>query len=108
MEIDLEVLIFSISLIIAIICLIVGLSRGISAANTLGGGVLSMVMIWLIFISLLLVGYFIIYFFGLPDDIENLKIVANIFLLFIPICLLRIIWGFADYVSTLKKMVNEE
>ncbi len=108
MSIDYEVLIFSISLIIAIICLAIGLIRGLNAAQTLGGGVLSMVMMWLVLISLLLVGYFILYFSGLPNDIENLKLVANIFLLLIPICVLRIIWGFADYVATLKKMVEED
>ena len=105
---DFEVIIFTISLIIAVICLVIGLIRGLKAAQTLGGGVLSMVMIWLIFISLLLVGYFMLYFSGLPEDDENLKLVANIFLLLIPFCVLRIIWGFADYVATLKKMVEED
>ena len=57
MEIDIEVLIFSISLVIAVICLILGLIRGLNAANTLGGGVLSMVMTWLIFISILYFNY---------------------------------------------------
>lgn len=108
MNIDFEVLIFSISLIIALICLILGLVRGLKAAQTLGGGVLSMVMMWLIFISLLLVGYYSLYFSILPLDNENLRLVANIFLLLIAFCVLRIIWGFADYVATLKKMVEED
>ena len=108
MSIDYEVLIFSISLIIALICLILGLVRGLKAAQTLGGGVLSMVMMWLVFISLLLVGYYSLYFSILPLDNENLRLVANIFLLLIAFSVLRIIWGFADYVATLKKMVEED
>ena len=108
MDIDVEALILSISLIISVICLIVGLIRGLKAAQTLGGGVLTMVMTWLIFIALLMAGYALLYFIGITQDEKMLKTAANIFLLFVPICLLRITWGFADYVTILKKMSDDD
>jgi len=108
MIIDIEALILSFSLIISIIAVVIGLIRGLKAANTLGGGLLSMVMIWIIFIALFVAGYTLIYFTGISQDNELLKIAANTFLLLIPICLLRIIWGFADYVYSLQKMIEGE
>jgi hypothetical protein len=108
MDIDIEALILSISLIISIIALVVGLVRGLKAAHILGGGLLSMVMIWIIFIAILTAMYTFIYFTGISQDNEMLKIASNLFLLLIPICLLRIIWGFADYVSSLQKMIEED
>ena len=108
MEIDIEALILSLSLIIAIIALVVGLVRGLKAANTLGGGLLSMVMTWIIFIAIFTAVYSFLYFIGITQENSDLKMVANIFLVIIPICLLRIIWGFADYVASLQKMIEED
>ncbi len=99
-----EILIFSVSLAASIICMIVGVVRGLISAKVLGGGVMTMVMTWLIFIAILMVAYNLIYFLGLDSDVDQLKIVANIILLLVPICALRIIWGFADYVKELKKL----
>lgn len=108
MEVNqLELIIFSISLSLSFICVVVGLVRGMFSAKILGGGVMTMVMTWLIFISILLLAYNILYFSGLPGESQELKYVANIFLLLIPICLLRIIWGFADYVNELIKLSKD-
>ena len=104
---ELELIIFCISLSLSFIVLVVGLVRGLWAAKTLGGGVMTMVMTWLIFIAILLVAYNVIYFTGLPSEIVQLKYVANIFLLLIPICVFRIIWGFADYVKKLVELSKE-
>jgi hypothetical protein len=82
----------------------VGLVRGLYSAKILGGGVMSMVMTWLIFIAILILAYNILYFSGLPAKVTELKYLANVFILLVPICLLRIIWGFADYVKELQKM----
>ena len=101
---QLEVIIFCISISLALITVIVGMARGLTAAKTLGGGVMSMVVTWVIFIAILILAYNIIYFSGLPSEHEGLKYIANIFILLIPICLLRIIWGFADYVKELQKL----
>ena len=102
-----ELLIFSVSLSASFICMIVGLVRGLISAKVLGGGVMTMVMTWLIFIAILMVAYNLIYFLGLPAKVEQLKFVANIILLLVPICALRIIWGFADYVKELAKLSEE-
>jgi hypothetical protein len=104
---NLELIILCISLSLSFICVVVGLVRGLFSAKVLGGGVMTMVMTWLIFICILLVAYNVIYFLGLPDEIDELKHVANIFLLLIPICLLRIIWGFSDYVKELIKLSKD-
>ena len=101
---ELEVIIFSISMSIAIICVVVGLVRGLYSAKVLGGGIMSMVMTWLIFIAILILAYNTLYFSGLPSQVDELKFVANVFILLIPICVLRIIWGFADYVNELIKL----
>jgi hypothetical protein len=101
---DLELIIFCISISLAIICVIVGLVRGLQSAKILGGGVMSMVITWLIFIAILICAYNVLYFTGLPLETEEVKHVANIFILLVPICILRIIWGFADYVKELQKL----
>jgi hypothetical protein len=101
---DVELVIFSVSVSLSFICLIVGLARGLISARILGGGVMTMVMTWLIFISILMLAYNLIYFLGLPGRVEELKFVANIILLLVPISALRIIWGFADYVKELQKL----
>jgi len=101
---ELELIIFSVSMSLAIICVIIGLTRGLYSAKILEGGVMSMVMTWLIFIAILILAYNILYFSGLPSEVDELKHVANIFILLIPICVLRIIWGFADYVKRLQKL----
>jgi hypothetical protein len=101
---ELELIIFCISISLSIICVVVGLVRGLYSAKILGGGVMSMVMTWLIFIAILILAYNILYFSGLPSKVSELKFLANIFILLIPICLLRIIWGFADYVKELQKL----
>ena len=100
---ELELIIFCISISLAIICVVVGLVRGLKSAKILGGGVMSMVIIWLIFIAILICAYNILYFTGLPSEMEELKYVSNIFILLVPLCILRIIWGFADYVKELQK-----
>jgi hypothetical protein len=51
-----------------------------------------------------MMAYNLIYFLGLPGQAEELKHVANIILLLVPICAFRIIWGFADYVKELQKL----
>jgi hypothetical protein len=66
--------------------------------------VMTMVMTWLIFICILLLSYNLIYFLGLPGQVEELKYIANIILLLVPICALRIIWGFSEYVKELQKL----
>lgn len=104
---ELELLIFCVSFSLSFICVLIAIFRGLSASKTLGGGVMTMVMTWLIFICILLSAYNVLYFLGFPTDIVELKYVANIFLILIPICLLRIIWGFADYVKELEKMSKE-
>lgn len=101
---ELELIIFSISISLAIICVIVGLARGLISAKILGGGVMSMVVTWLIFIAILILAYNILYFSGLPSKVDEIKYMANIFILLVPICLLRIIWGVADYVQELVKL----
>lgn len=101
---QLEVIIFCISISLAFITVIVGMARGLTAAKILGGGVMSMVVTWVIFIAILILAYNIIYFSGLPSEHEGLKYIASIFILLVPICLLRIIWGFADYVKELQKL----
>ncbi len=101
---ELELIIFCVSISLSIICVIVGLARGLVSAKILGGGVMSMIMTWLIFIAILILVYNTIYFLGLPSKVEELKYVANVFILVIPIFLLRIIWGFADYVKELQKL----
>jgi len=105
---EVELLIFSISLSLAFICMVVGLVRGLRSAKVLGGGVMTMVMTWLIFISILMLAYNLIYFLGLPDEIVELKYVAVLLLLLVPIFTLRIIWGFADYVNELIKLSSDE
>jgi hypothetical protein len=106
MYIDFEALILSISLIIAVIALVVGLVRGIKAANTLGGGLLTMVMHWTIFIVILTAACGFVFFIDLTQDNQDLILIGYLSLLLIPICLLRIIWGFADYVTSLQKMIE--
>ncbi len=101
---ELELIIFCISISLAIICVVVGLARGLMSAKILGGGVMSMVMIWLIYIAILILAYNALYFSGLPSKMDEIKYVANIFILLVPICILRIIWGFADYVNELVKL----
>ncbi len=101
---EFELIIFSLSVALSFMIMIVGLVRGLNAAKTLGGGVMTMVMTWLIFICILMLAYNLIYFLGLPGQIEVLKYIANIILLLVPICALRIIWGFSDYVKELQKM----
>jgi hypothetical protein len=101
---ELELIIFCISISLAIICVVVGLARGVMSAKILGGGVMSMVMIWLIFIAILILAYNVLYFSGLPAKMDEIKYAANIFILLVPICILRIIWGFADYVNELVKL----
>lgn len=104
---QIELIIFSISFSIALMCMIVGLLRGLTSARTLGGGVMTMVMTWLIFIAILMLAYNLIYLFGLPSKSDILKLVAIIILLLVPICVIRIIWGFADYVNELKKLSQD-
>ena len=99
-----ELIIFCVSISLAIICVVVGLLRGLTSANILGGGVMSMVMTWLIFIAILILAYNIVYFSSIPLNIDELKYLANIFIFIIPIIILRIIWGFADYVKELQKL----
>ena len=104
---QLEVIIFCISISLALITVIVGMARGLTAAKTLGGGVMSMVVTWVIFIAILILAYNIIYFSGLPYEEGSglkFKYLASIFILLVPICLLRIIWGLADYVKELQKL----
>ena len=101
---EFELIIFSISISLAIICVIVGIARGLTSASILGGGVMSMVVTWSIFIAILILAYNVLYFSGLPSKINELKYMANIFILLVPICLLRIIWGIADYVQELVKL----
>ncbi|MHA1989085.1 MAG: hypothetical protein ACW98D_20885 [Promethearchaeota archaeon] len=103
---DIELIIFSVSVSIAFICMIVGIVRGLYSARILGGGVMTMVMTWLIFISILMLAYNLIYFLGLPGKSLELKFVANIILLLVPICALRIIWGFSDYVKKLEELTK--
>ena len=103
-DFQLEIILLCISTALAVICLIIGLLRGLKSANILGGGVMSMVMTWLIFIAILVLAYNIIYFSSFQTDIGELKYLSNIFIILIPICVLRIIWGFADYVKELKKL----
>ena len=64
---ELEIIIFSISLSLSFICLVVALVRGLYSAKALGGGVMTMVMTWLIFICLLLVAYNVIYISGIEQ-----------------------------------------
>ena len=101
---DLELLIFCVSFSLSFICVLIAAFRGLLASKILGGGVMTMVMTWLIFICILLSAYNVLYFLGFPTEIVELKYVANIFLILIPICLLRIIWGIADYVKELEKL----
>ncbi len=101
---DLELIIFSISLSLSFICMLVGIVRGLYSAKILGGGIMTMVMTWLIFIVIILLAYNLIYFLGLPGKSMELKIIANVLLLLVPVCALRIIWGFADYVKELQKL----
>jgi len=101
---ELELIIFCVSISLSIICVVVGLVRGLYSAKVLGGGVMSMVVTWLIFIAILILAYNGLYFSGLPSKMVELKFLANIFILLIPICILRIIWGFADYVKELIKL----
>lgn len=101
---DVELILFSVSVSLALICLLVGIVRGLYSAKILGGGVMTMVMTWLIFISILMLAYFLINFLGLPGKSGILRVVANILLLLVPIFALRIIWGFADYVKELQKL----
>jgi hypothetical protein len=101
---DIELIIFSISVALSAVVLIVGLVRGLYSAKVLGGGVMTMVMTWLIFILILNLSYNLIYFLGLPGQVEELKFVATIILLLVPICALRVIWGFAEYVKELQKL----
>jgi hypothetical protein len=108
MVIDFEALILSISLIISIIALLVGLVRGIKASQTLGGGLLTMVMHWTILIVILTAGCAFFFFIELTQDNQDILLFGYILLLIIPICLLRIIWGFADYVISLKNMIGED
>ena len=103
---EIELIVFSISVAISFMVMIVGLVRGLTAAKTLGGGVMTMVMTWLIFICILLLAYNLIYFLGLPGQVQELKYIANIILLLVPICALRIIWGFAEYVKELQKLTE--
>ena len=101
---DIELIIFCISISLALICVIVGVIRGLHSAKVLGGGVMSMVIMWLIFIAISICAYNILYFSGLPSEMEELKYMANIFILLVPICVLRIIWGIADYTKELEKL----
>ena len=101
---ELELIIFCVSVSLALICVVVGLLRGLVSANILGGGVMSMVMTWLIFIAILILAYNIVYFSSIPMKSDELKYLANIFIIIIPVIILRIIWGFADYVKELKKL----
>jgi len=103
---DIELIIFSISLSLSFICMLVGIVRGLYSARILGGGVMTMVMTWLIFIVILLLAYNLIYFLGLPGQSDVLRVVANVLLLLVPVFALRIIWGFADYVKELQKLTE--
>ena len=100
---EIEVVIFCISVALSVICMIVGIVRGLHSAKVLGGGVMTMVVTWLIFISILMLFYNLICFLGLVIESDVLQYIANIILFMVPIFALRIIWGFADYVKELEK-----
>jgi hypothetical protein len=103
---EIEMIIFSISVALSFMVMIVGLVRGLYSAKVLGGGVMTMVMTWLVFICILMLAYNLIYFLGLPGQAVELKYVANVILLLVPICALRIIWGFSEYVKELQKLTE--
>jgi hypothetical protein len=104
---DIELVIFTINIALAVICMTIGIVLGLHIAKVLGGGVMTMGMTWLIFIAILIFAYNLLHFFGGPREIEALKYVALIFLSLIPIFILRIFWGFYYYVRDLQKMAEE-